>query len=411
MKKIWIVNYYATPPEYSSNPRHNEFAYHLRKAGYDVTIISASYLMRKNIDLISDEKKYMEVKHDEQKYVHIKVRRYIGNGIGRMISIFQFAWRLFRLRKRFERPDTILHNIHAPFDYPVVWCAEKLKAEYIAEAWDLWPDSFIRFGLIGERNPLVKIAFAIERKMYEKADKIIFSFEGGIDYLREKKWTKELGGKIDTPKVFYINNGVNLEKYYADMAQYPLDDHDLNDDSFFKVIYLGSIRLVNNVKDLIDAANILKTNPKIKILIYGDGTDMPYLLEYCKKKKIDNVIFNKKWIPLRNVPYVLSRSSLNILNYKKNFGIYGVSSGKLFQYLASGKPICANIKMNYCIIEKNRLGIAKDFKTPEEYAEAILSIASLDQASYKAMCNRVNEMAKTFDYTVLSEKLIKIMES
>ena len=379
MKKIWIVNYYSTPPEYVSNPRHLEFAYNLRKAGYDVTIISAGYLRYKDKDIVPNKKKYVKATYGEQKYIHIKIKHYEGNGIDRMISIIQFAWRLFRYREHFEKPDIILHNIHAPLDYPVLWCAKKLKAKYIVEAWDLWPDSFVRFGLISNDNPIVKVAYAIERRLYEKADKIIFSLEGGIDYLRERKWTKELGGKIDTNKIFYINNGVNLEKFHADVEQYQLHDKDLEDTTHFKVIYLGSVRLLNNIKQLIDAANILKTNAKIKFLIYGDGSDRAYLEQYCKENKIDNVIFKEKWIPLQNVPYVLSQSSLNILNYQKDFGIYGVSSGKLFQYLASGKPICANIKINYCLIEKHHLGIAKNLETPQEYADAILSIASLDK--------------------------------
>ena len=258
MKKIWIVNYYSTPLEYVSNPRHLEFAHNLRKAGYDVTIITTGYLRDKDIDLVPDKKKYVKVTYGKQKYIHIKVKHYEGNGIDRMISIIQFAWRLFRYREHFEKPDIILHNIHAPLDYPVLWCAKKLKAKYIVEAWDLWPDSFVRFGLISKNNPIVKVAYAIERRLYEKADKIIFSFEGGIDYLKDNKWTKELGGKIDTNKIFYINNGVNLKKFYADIEQYQLQDKDLEDTTHFKVIYLGSVRLVNNIKQLIDS---LKNNP------------------------------------------------------------------------------------------------------------------------------------------------------
>jgi glycosyltransferase involved in cell wall biosynthesis len=409
MKKIWIVNYYSCPPEYTANPRHLEFSHNLSKAGYDVTTISAGFLSDKNIDLVPDKKKYIEVVYGEHKFIHIKVKHFVGNGLSRMISIFQFAWRLFRSRKHFEKPDFILHNIHAPFDYPVLWCARKLKAKYIVEAWDLWPDSFVRFGLISKNNPVVKIAYFIERKLYEKAYKIIFSFEGGIEYLKERRWTKELGGKISANKVFYINNGVNLKKFHADIEQNQIHDKDLEDTTHFKVIYLGAVRLVNNLKQLVDAAKILKSDSSIKFLIYGDGSDRAYLEEYCKENEIENVVFKEKWIPLRNVPYVLSKSSLNILNYQQNFGNYGVSSGKLFQYLASGKPICANIKMNYCLIEKNQLGIAKNLDTPQEYADAILSIASMDESAYNAICKRVKEVAKEFDYEILSEKLLNIL--
>ncbi len=410
IKKIWIVNYYTTPPEFVSNPRHLEFSSFLKKSGYDVTIISSGYLSDKNIDLVPEGLKYIQKTYGDYKFIHFKVKHFIGNGINRMFSIFQFAWRLNRYRKNFEKPDIILHNIHAPFDYPVLWCAKKLKAKYIVEAWDLWPNSFVRFGLISGRNPIVKIAYEVERLLYEKADKIIFSFEGGLEYLREHKWTKDLGGKIEVNKIHYINNGVNLEKFNKDIELYQLQDKDLDNTSHFNVIYMGSVRLVNNIKLLIDAAKILKYNERIRFLIYGDGIDRIYLEQYCKENEIDNVIFKEKWIPLKNVPYVLSKSSLNILNYQKDFGVYGVSSGKLFQYLASGKPICSNIKMNYCIIEKNYLGIAKNLETPQEYADAILLLASMDDIEYNAICRRVKEAARHFDFDVLSAKLVSILD-
>jgi len=409
MKIIWIVNYYSTPPEFALNPRHLEFAHYLMGAGYDVTIISSGFLRDEGLDLVP-KGKYREVQYGKYKFTHIKVRHYKGNGLDRMFSIFQFAWRLFELRKKFDKPDIILHNIHAPFDYPVAWCAKSLKAKYIVEAWDLWPDSFVRFKLISSKNPAVKWAYYIERKLYEKADKIIFTFEGGLDYLRERRWLEELGGKIDADKIYYINNGVNIDKFNEDKELYRLQDEDLEDKEHFKIIYLGSIRLANNIKQLIDAASILKNDSKYKFLIYGDGSDRAYLEQYCKENNIINVVFKDKWIPFLYVPYVLSKSSLNILNYQKDFGIYGISSGKLFQYLASAKPIFCNININHCLITIYSLGVAKQFDNSKEYADAIRTFGEMDDESYSSMCGRAKEVAKQFDYKVLSNKLIQVIE-
>lgn len=410
MKKIWIVNYYSEPPEYVSNPRHLEFAHYLMKAGYDVTMISSGYLRGKNIDLIPKNKKYLEVKYGDYKFIHISVKHYVGNGLSRMLSIFQFSLRLYYYRKRFEKPDIILHNIHVPFDYPVIWCAKNMNSKYIVEAWDFWPDSFVRFGLISGNNPLVKIAYNLEKRLYERADQIILTFEGGIDYLVGRNWTIETGGKIDISKVHYINNGVNIKEFNNNIDKNRIVDSDLEDENFFKVVYLGSVRFVNNLKQLVDAANILKDNPKFKFLIYGDGPDRSYLEDYCKKKNISNVKFKEKRIPFSCVPYVLSKSSLNILNYQKDFGIYGISSGKFFQYLASGKPICCNIKINHCLITKNNLGIAKDFASNQEYADAIYQIGSLSEEEYNAVCERVKTTAKGFDFTILSRQLLNVLE-
>lgn len=410
-KKVWIVNYYIAPPEYMSNTRHLGFSHNLQENGYDVTIFSSGYLREKDINLVPKGKDYIEVKYGEYKYVHIKTNSYVGNGLDRMKSIFMFAHNLYKLRNKFEKPDVIIHNIHAPFDYPIYKMAKKMKVRYISEAWDLWPYYFVTFGLISHKNPLMKWAYYIERKMYEKSSDIIFSFEGGIDYLRWHNWTTESGGAINSKKVHYINNGLDIAEFDKHVIEFPKEDEDLHNQEKFRVIYLGSIRLVNNVKQLIDAAAILKDDSKYSFLIYGSGNEKPVLQKYCKDNHIDNVIFKDDWIPYNEVAYVVSQASLNIMNYQKGFGDYGISSGKFFQYLASGKPILCNIKLNYSDIERYNLGIDADLDTPEKYASAIRSIANLSKEDYDAMCKRVRETSKKFDYKILSERLIKVLEN
>lgn len=410
MKNIWIVNYYTPPPQYIANPRHIKFAEHLKNSGYNLKIISSSHLHKKNTNIINDKRKFIEVDYNGYEYIHIKTKSYDGNGFKRMFSIFEFAYKLFRYCKYFEKPDLILHNIHMPFDYPVYWCAKKMHAKYIAEAWDLWPEQFVDFGLISRKSLIVKFAFKAERSIYKRADKIIFSMEGGRNYIINKKWDLDNSGPVDLEKICYINNGVDINEFDRNKETYVREDKDLRNEDNFNVVYIGAIRKVNNLMHLVKAANILKNKQNIKFLIYGDGNERQELIEYCNVNKINNVIFKETWIPLRDVPYVLSRSSLNILNYEKNFGKYGISSGKLFQYLAAGKPICANIKMNYCLIEKYNLGIAKDLVTPQEYADAIYYLSTLNKQTYKEMCDRARSVAYEFDYDKLTGILIKIIQ-
>lgn len=411
MKTIWIVNYYAASPQNTGNVRHFEFAKHLTAERYRVRVFSAGFLFTKRIDLVPKGQKYCNVEYDGINYTHIKVMPYVGNGIKRMLSITQFALRLFLLKRNFEYPNIIIHNIHAPFDYPVVWCASRLNAIYIAEAWDLWPNDFVTFGLISASNPLTKIAYTFEKKMYEKASDVIFTFQGGLNYLRERKWTTETGGSISPNRVHYINNGINLKEFNDNIIRYPSSDPDLNLRDKFKVIYIGSINLVNNVKQIIDAAALLRYDPRFLFLIYGNGIDKTYLHNYCIDNHIDNVIFKNDWIPYCEVAYVVTHASLNIMNYKKNFGLYGISSGKMFQYLAAGKPILCNVKIYNSDIERYNLGLDLDIDTPEQYAEAIRFFADMDSGSYQSMCRRVSEISKEFDYDVLSNKLMKIIKS
>ena len=77
------------------------------------------------------------------------------------------------------------------------------------------------------------------------------------------------------------------------------------------------------------------------------------------------------------------KSSINILNYQQN-GIwkYGGSQSKLFQYLASGKPIVSNIVPGYCLIRQHECGISSEFKTADEYASAFESLRNLSEEEY-----------------------------
>ena len=274
---------------------------------------------------------------------------------------------------------------------------------------DLWPQTFVDLKLINKYNPLLPLFYFAEKWLYKRAEILVFSMEGGKDYIIDKKWDIGHGGPINLDKISYINNGVDLKDFQSYKTKYILEDIELENDDIKKIIYIGSIRWANNLKELITVAEILKEQNDIKFLLYGDGDDRARLEQFCNERKLDNVIFKQKWIDPQYVPYVLSKSTVNILNYKSgNFGIYGGSQSKLFQYLASGKPICSNLKTMYCLINKYNLGIAREFKSSEEYADSILYLANMDPKKYAEMSEKAQNVAKQFDYEYLTNKLVNV---
>lgn len=413
MKKVWLVNPAAMPPKYEARIQTLKRAQYLRSHGFDVTIISGSYLHNTNINLINDKSPYKFAEYEEgQKFIHIRTSNYNSNGINRIYSILQFYFKLWWHSSKFEKPDFISHIAAVPFGNITYFVARKFKAKFVVDIVDLWPESFVAYGLVSRKNPLLKFAYWAERWLYKKADLLIFSMEGGKDYILGKKWAVHQGGNIDINKVFYINNGVDLKDFDYNKVNYKISDDDLDDDKLFKVIYIGSIRLANNVMQLVEAAKHLKDVGDIKFLIYGDGEDRLTLEEYCKENQLKNVVFKQKWVELKYVPYILSKSSLNILNYKPSSILrYGGSQSKSFQYMASGKPICANVKMNYCPIEKFNIGIAEEFKDSKEYADAILSFYKMDREEYQTICINARSASQNYDYKLLTEKYVELINA
>ena len=411
-KRIWIVNYYAGSPENTTNPRYLQFSHHFQKAGYDVITFSASYRPAAQVELIEGDGLYEEHQYGEHRYIHVRCPRYVGNGLTRMYSIWAFAWRIFRHRKEFDKPDVILHNIHTPFDYPIVWTAKRLKARYIAEAWDLWPEDFVTFGLVSKKNPALKFFYWVEKQLYYHADQLVFTFLGAFDYLKRKGWMQEQGGKIEPTRLHYINNGIDLDQFDDNKTKLPRPDEDMNNPNIKKIIYLGSISKANNVKALIDAAALLKEKSQYRFFIYGNGDYRDELEQYLQDNHIDNVVFKEPRVPYEECAWVVNQATVNVMNYEKGFGSFGVSSGKMFQYLAAGKPIVCNIDIAYDnVIEDNNLGVAHDIDTPEEFAEAIQRLAEQPQEEYDAMCARVREVAKQFDYKTLAARELAVVEA
>lgn len=410
--KIWIVNYYTGTPDNATNPRYLQFSRRFQEAGHDVITFNSSYRPAAPEELIKGEGMFEEHYYGVHRFIHVRTPRYEGNGLKRMYSIWVFAWRLFKHCKEFDKPDVILHNIHPPFDYPIVWIAKKLKAKYIAEAWDLWPDSFVYIGLVKASNPLMKLAYAIEKRFYYAADEIVFTFLGAFDYLKRQGWMKEQGGKIDPAHLHYINNGIDLEEFDKNKVAYPRPDEDMNDDSLYRIVYLGSINEANHVKTLVDAAALFNDNPKYRFFIYGDGAYREELEKYVKENRIDNVVFKERHIPLEECAWVVSRARVNVMNYEKGFGRLGVSSGKMFQYLAAGKPIVCNVGVDYDdVITENNIGIARELETPDDFASAITQMAEQPSMEYDAMCQRVRKVAEQFDYNLLSKKEMQLLNS
>jgi len=412
IKKIWLVNKYAMPPQYEPRLRTLKFAHYLKEMGYDVTVFGSSAMHNMDLNLIEGGDSYIEKYYDDIHFIHIKSSSYQKTaGVKRIWSELEFHYRLIRLAKHFDKPDLIVASTSSQFSNPVLNYAKRHGIKYIREVLDIRPDNYVDFGLISANNPIMKYLYWIKKKEFTKSDAIVASVKGIHDYFKLKKWDKENGGPVDLSKVYYINNGVDLSDFNKWKTEFILDDPELKS-SKKKIIYLGSIRLVNNVEQLIKAAELLMDRDDVVFLIYGDGEDREPLIKYCAEHGLKNVVFKEKWIDPKYVPYVLSQSYLNLLNYvSSKFGKYGISASKLFQYLACGRPIVCNINVAYSLIEEKQIGFSREMKDSKEYADSIRAIIDLPENEYKAMCSRASEAAKEYDYPYLAKQMVKVIKS
>ncbi len=416
---IWLMNHYATSMYRDKAGRHYWFAKKLEKEGHNVTVFCATTFLNNCDNIDTGKSKYLIKESDGTPFVFVKTSGYKGNGIDRVKNMVTFFLNLLpsakRIAKSHGKPDVIVaSSVHPLTMVAGILLAKKLKRPCICEIRDLWPEAIFSFGKSTEKSLIGRLLVKGEHWIYKKADALIFTKEGDTDYLKEKCWTTAQGGDIDLQKCHYINNGVDLSAYTSQITSEVLEDEDLLAPERFNVVYAGTVRPVNNVGNLLDCAGLLKNKPgyeKVQFLIFGDGSELEILRKRANDEGLDNVKL-KGFVPRKYMPYILSKSSVNILNYSQNEYNWarGNSSNKLFEYMASGKPVISTVKMGYSVINKYECGIELDECTPECLANAIMRFYDMPLSEYEQLGINAYEGAKDFDFDVLTKKLLAVIE-
>lgn len=415
-KKIWIMNHYATNMYFTEGGRHYWFAENLLKEGYELTIFCAN--TRHNSDDVIELNGDLFLIDSKEKipFVFVRTPEYKGNGKSRILNMVSFYKNLFPVSKKYAKeygkPDVILaSSVHPLTLVAGIKIAKKFDVPCICEVRDLWPESIVAYGGLKRNSLISKILYQGEKWIYKNADKILFTMEGGKDYIIDRGWDTESGGPIDLRKVYHLNNGVDLDNFIQNREVYSLIDDDLDNEETFKILYTGSIRKVNDLDYLIEVAKEIELSGfrDIKLLIYGDGNDKSRLVEKCNVEGITNVIFKGR-VPKHQIPYILSKSDLNILHFQQNnIKKYGASLNKLFEYFASGKPIISDCEFGYDLIKRYNCGVIVDNGSPKELSKEIIRIKNLSVGEYNSMCSNSFNAAQDYDFKKLTVKLHEII--
>ena len=402
MKNIWILNHYAK----LGRGRHYKFAENLTNRGYNIKLFAASTIHNSDENRINDRTKYIEEVENGITCVYIKSRNYKGNGRQRVLNMIDYSKGLLSVSKKFhkEKPDII----YASSVHPLTWIAgyilaKRFKAKFIAETRDLWPETLVAMGQIKKNSIPAKLLYALEKFIYKRADRLIFTFPGGKDYI------EHIG--LNSSKVRYINNGIDLEEVNKNKEEFIYEDIDLDEKGNFKILYTGSMGQANALKYLIEAAKIIQYIGKrnIKFILFGYGYQKEELEKYIKEKNVNNVIFKGK-VDKKYIPSILTKSNLNVFTGKHIYLYkYGLSLNKMFDYFASGKPTLSNVECGYDMLEEYKCGITVKGGSPEALVEGILKFYNMPKEEYNVYCENALKAAKDFDFKVLTDKLEKII--
>ena len=404
---IWILNHYAVTPDLPGGTRHYNLGRQLIKQGYDVTVFASSFHYVRHEELKLSRSEHWKIEEsDGVKFVWLRTFPYqendwrrVVNMLSYMIHSYLIGCKITRMDDRISRPDVVIgSSVHLLAVLSAYYLAKHCGAKFIMEVRDLWPQTIIDMGVLSEQSPTVKILHTLERFLYHRAERIITLLPLAGEYIAPLGISKE--------KITWIPNGVDLS-YFSGQKGIESSNEP------FRVMYLGAHGQANALDVLLNAAKIVQDRgyQSIRFTLVGDGPEKPRLMELAQELELENVGFRNP-IPKSKVPEVLTKADILIFNLEKaEVFKYGVSSNKLFDYMAAGKPVIFSVQAPNNPIEEAHCGLTVPPRDPQALAEAVIKLYQMPIEEQEAMGQRGREYAKEHhDYAVLAEKLIACIE-
>jgi len=277
-------------------------------------------------------------------------------------------------------------------------------ARVLLNVQDIHPDLSIESGLL--RNPfLIKAALAFERWIYRHHRNIVVISDGFKKNLRAKG--------VPAAKISVIPNWVD-----TDFLR-PLDKDNPVARRFglagrFVVMYSGTISIssTDTLVRLLDAAALLRGDPKILLAVVGDGLKAKDLKAEAERRMLANVAFIP-FQPYPDLPSLLASADVLLVPLDKEKSLLSVPS-KLYNFMAAGRPILGLAVEDsevHALIAESNCGRCVPPDDPARIAEAIRGLEADPAARERqAAAGRAHALAH-FSRESVVEAFERLMES
>ena len=321
------------------------------------------------------------------------VRR-IANYVSYMITA-AFAGLLVR------KPDVVLATSPQFFcGWAGVIVSKLRRLPFILEIRDLWPESIKVVGAM-RRGSLLSFLEWMEHKMYSSADRIVTVGQG---------YCRQLCGRgVPAEKIGVVMNGVDRELFGPGISGMSTKErHGLN--GCFVCSYIGTVGMACGLQVVLRAAAKLKSNPRIRFLIVGDGALLETLKEDAARAGLDNVVFAGRQ-PKEAIPQYLAASDTCLVHLKKQELFTSVMPSKIFETLAMGRSVILGVEGFAAeFIRKSGGGVCIEPENEDQLVSAIHDfVAAPDKAEAMGRVGREYVLSH-FDRDVLAAEYVQQIE-
>ena len=287
----------------------------------------------------------------------------------RMLGFLNFA-RLAAKTCRWQSPPDLVYVSSPPL--PIGLAGRRLGRHFgvpfVFEVRDPWPQALIDLGAL--KNPAA-IAWMrwLERRIYNAADHFV-ALSPGIERAISSHG-------ITSSKITVVPNASDLELFGSGDAEIGRRHLELESDDF-SVIYFGAMGMANGLDYFLDAAKILQQagESRIKFRMVGTGGCRDQLASRIRLESLTNVRMYDP-VPRTTLPDLIAACDVCTTIIRPSTENPTWSPNKLFDSLAAGKPVVANVRGWIAeLIHENHCGRTTAPKDPQGLADALTEIAN-----------------------------------
>ena len=305
------------------------------------------------------------------------------------------------------RPDIIFAALQPLSLGAILPLIARLKgARLVFNVQDLHPDAPIRLGLIKNRL-LIRVLRALEKYSYRHAD--------GLSVICEDFRTHCMQKGAEERRIAVIRNWIDLDEIRPGPRLNAFrSELGLAEDSRV-ILYAGTIGMASGAEIMLDVAERLIHDRRIRIVFVGEGESLPAIREGALGRKLDNIIFSP-FQPRDRLVQVQAIADVSIVTIRPDSEQLSVPS-KVLGYMAAARPVlaaAAKESETARFVLESGTGIVVPPGDPEAIASTILDLLNkpeeIREMGIKGRKYLEDNLSREHIAQCYSDFFIKVME-
>lgn len=322
-RHVVVLSHAALPRTQAGGTRHIELFGRL--SGWTHVVVA------------SNRSNYTREKFDhratgDSTFVTVPTPGYGSNGLGRVLNWLSYCVGAVLVGLR-QRDVGVVYgsspHLLAPF--AGLMLARLKRAAFVLEVRDLWPRTMVEMGYLARKSLLHRVLVRLEAMLYRSADRIVATTESYREHFASFGVPQE--------KVEIISNGAEPADFFPTTS--PEQARAAIGVDGFVAVYAGAHGPANGLDQVLDAAHELTD---CTFVLIGDGLEKERLQRRAAEEQLTNVRFLSP-VPRTELANVFCAADVG-LHVLADIELFheGISSNKLYDYLAAGLPAITNVR-------------------------------------------------------------------